>query len=148
MKKKKVPNPVPAPPERYVVGRREEGFCWLLPEVEDDAADDQNLAGARRFFSLTEAIASSTEHSANVFEVITDENGVEILHELLIDLDKINTVPFDGCYWLMDNLAMGPNPICLHAAATEQRVKRLRLSGISTVVSLLSRAELFWSDEE
>src|SRR3954451_7238815 len=102
MKKKKTRKPVPAPSERYVVGCREDGFCWLLPEVEGDAADDQNIDAARRFSSLTEAIASSTEHCANVFQISTGENGVEVLDELLIDLDKIKSVPFDSCYWLMD----------------------------------------------
>jgi protein-tyrosine phosphatase len=148
MSKRKAPNPILAPPEEYVVGRQDEGFCWLLPEVEGDVADDQNLDAAHRFSSLTEAIVSSTEHCANVFEVITGENGVQVLRELLIDLDKIQSVPFDGCYWLTDNLAMGPNPICLHVAETEQRVERLRRAGVRAVISLLDRSELFWSNED
>jgi hypothetical protein len=136
------------PTEQYVVGRRDEGFCWLLPEVKGNFADDRNLDAARRFSSLTEAIASSTTYGANVFEVIADEKGGEELVELLVDLDKINSVPFDGCYWLIDGLAVGPNPICLYFADTEQRVKRLRRAGVRTIVSLLDRAELLWSDEE
>ncbi|MEY2502918.1 MAG: hypothetical protein QOI07_3252 [Verrucomicrobiota bacterium] len=148
MKKKRTRKPVPAPSERYVVGRREDGFCWLLPEVEGDAADDQNMDAARRFSSLTEAIASSTEHCANVFQIFTGENGVEVLDELLIDLDKIKSVPFDSCYWLMDKLLIGPNPVCLHPYDTEQRVKRLRRAGVRTVISLLDRTELFWSNED
>lgn len=138
----------PRTTERYVIGRQSDGFCWLLPEVEADTADDQNLDAARHFSSLTEAIAVSTEHCANVFEITTDKNGGQTLDELLIDLDKIESVPVDGSYWLMDNLAMGPNPVALHPADTEQRVRRLRRAGVRTVISLLDRSELFWSNED
>jgi protein-tyrosine phosphatase len=148
MKKKKPLNPVAALRELYVVGRRTEGFCWLLPDAEGDSADDQNLDAARHFSSLTEAIASSTEHCANVFEIIKGEDGIQSLDELLIDLDKIKSVPFDSCYWLMDKILIGPNPICLHACETEQRVKRLRRAGVRTVISFLDRTELFWSNED
>ena len=141
-------HPAHKPTEQYVVGRRDEGFCWLLPEVEGHCADDRNLDAARRFSSLTEAIASSTTYGANVFEVIADGKGGDELFELLVDLAKTNTVPFPSCYWLIDGLAVGPNPICLHVADTEQRVKGLRRAGVRTIVSLLDRAELLWSNEE
>jgi hypothetical protein len=146
--KKNRKHPTHKPTEQYVVGRREDDFCWLLPEVEGDSADDRNLDAARRFSSLTEAIASSTTCGANVLEVIADGKGGKELFELLVDLDKINTVPFPSCYWLIDGLAVGPNPICRYVADTEQRVKRLRRAGVCTIVSLLDRAELLWSNEE
>ena len=139
---------VPKLAEQFVVGYRNEGYCWLLPEIPDELADDQNLEAARRFASLTEAINASTEHIANVFELIADEQGNEALQEIMVDLDKVNSTPFDSCYWLMDGLLVGPNPICQHPDATEQRVARLQRAGARCVVSLLSRAELFWSNEE
>ncbi len=134
--------------EQFAVGRRSEGYCWLLPNVPDELADDQNLEAAQRFASLTEAIYASTIHNANVFELIADQQGNETLQEIMIDLDKVNSTPFDSCYWLMDGLLVGPNPICQHPDATEQRVARLQRAGARCVVSLLSRAELFWSNEE
>jgi len=134
--------------EQYFVGRREDGFCWLLPKVPNEPADDQNLETAQRFSSLTEAIAVSTAQTANVFELVPGDDGKEVLNEIMIDLDKINSVPFESCYWLMDKLLVGPNPVCFHPEATEQRVARLKRAGVRCVVSLLSRAELFWSNEE
>ena len=134
--------------EQFAVGRRSEGYCWLLPNVPDELADDQNLEAAQRFASLTEAIYASTIHNANVFELIADQQGNETLQEIMIDLDKVNSTPFDSCYWLMDGLLVGPNPICQHPDATEQRVARLQRAGVRCLVSLLTRAELFWSHEE
>jgi len=134
--------------EEYVVGRRDGGFCWLVPKIPNEPADDQNLKAAQRFSSLTEAIGVSTAQTANVFELVPDDDGKEVLNEIMIDFDKINSVPFDGCYWLMDKLLIGPNPICLHPEATEQRVARLQRASVRCVVSLLSRTELFWSGEE
>jgi protein-tyrosine phosphatase len=48
----------------------------------------------------------------------------------------------------MDKLLVGPNPVCLHPEATQQRVARLKRAGVCCVVSLLSRTELFWAGEE
>ncbi len=146
MKKKK--RKAPKLDEQFVVGCRKDGFCWLVPKVPDEPADDQNLEAARRFASLTEAISVSTKHVANVFEVVIDEHGNESLCELMVDLDNINLAPFDGCYWLMNELCIGPSPICLHPDATEQRIARFKRAGVRCVVSLLSRAELFWSNEK
>jgi protein-tyrosine phosphatase len=134
--------------EQYVVGRRDGGFCWLVPKIPNKPADDQNLEAAQRFSSLPAAIGVSTAQTANVFELVSDDDGKEVLKEIMIDLDKMNSAPFDGCYWLMDRLLIGPNPVCLHLEATEQRVARLRQAGVRCIVSLLNRTELFWSNED
>jgi protein-tyrosine phosphatase len=134
--------------EQYVVGRRDGRFCWLVPKIPGETADDQNLEAAQRFSSLPEAIGVSTAQTANVFELVTDDDAKEVLNEIMVDLDRINSVPFESCYWLMDKLLVGPNPICLHPHATEQRISGLKRAGVRCVVSLLSRTELFWSGEE
>ena len=134
--------------QHYVVGHRKDGYSWLLPEIDGDFADDQNLEVARRFISLAEAISVSEDLPANVFEVIVDSDGQEALAELRVNLHKVHAAPYPGCYWLMDGLVIGPNPICLHPDQTHNRCNALRRVGIRCVVSLLSREELFWSRAE
>ena len=132
--------------EEYLVGHRKEGFSWFLPEIEGESADDQNLAAARRFSSLGEALAVSIENSCNVFELVAGEHGNKEAEEILIDLEKANSVPYEKCYWLMDDLLIGPNPICRELSQTEQHMARLHQAGIRSVVSLLSEQELYWAD--
>jgi protein-tyrosine phosphatase len=134
--------------EHYVVGHRKDGYCWLLPEINGSSADDQNLEAARRFISLTEAVSVSAELPGTVFEVIVDNEGQEALSDLRVDLNKVHAAPYDGCYWLIDGLLIGPNPICADPGVTQNRFKALRRVGVRCVVSLLSRDELFWSREE
>ena len=134
--------------EQYVVGHRKDSYCRLLPEIEGDSADDQNLEAARRFVSLSEAIGVSTKWPGDVFEVIVADDGRKVLSELRVDLLKTQAAPYHGCYWLMDGLLIGPNPICPDPDATQYRFKALRRVGVRCVVSLLSRDELFWSREE
>jgi protein-tyrosine phosphatase len=146
--KTKVESLTPESQEEYLVGHRKDGFSWFLSEIKGEPADDQNLEAARRFSSLAEALAVSTEHSCNVFELVADEQGNKTAEEILIDLEKAESVPYDGCFWLMDDLLFGPNPISLESAQTEQHVARLRQAGIRSVVSLLSEQELYWSDSD
>ena len=134
--------------DHYVVGCRKDGLCWLLPAVEGDLADDQDIEAAQRFSSLTEAISASTKLEANVFELILDSYGRATLTELLVDLDKIQSVPYEGCYWLMDGLLVGSNPIAFDPNVTAQRTEGLHRAGVRRVVSLLSRDELFAFCEE
>ena len=138
--------------EQYVVGHRKDGYRWLLPEIKGDLADDQNLEAAKRFISLTETISVSAELPGYVFEVIVADDGQEALSELWVDLYKVHAMPYEGCFWLMDGLFIGSNPICLDRAATKTRIEDFRRVDVRCVVSLLSRDELFWScdneDEE
>lgn len=134
--------------EHYVIGHRKDGFCWLLPEINADSADDRSLEAARRFVSLAEAVSVSEDLPGNVFEVIVDDEGQEALSELRVDLHKVDAAPYTGCYWLMDGLVIGPNPICADPDSTKNRLKALRRVSVRCVVSLLSREELFWSREE
>lgn len=134
--------------EQYVVGHCKDSYCWLLPEINGDSADDQSLEAARRFTSLAEAVSVSAELPGDVFEVIVDDKGQETLSELRVDLHKVHAAPFRGCYWLMGGLVIGPNPICADLDATQNRFKALRWVSVRCVVSLLSREELFWSRQE
>ena len=76
-----------------------------------------------------------------------DGDGREVATNLWVDLQKVHEAPYDGCYWLMDGLLIGPNPIRFDRDATEKRIKALRLANVQCVVSLLSRGELFSSHE-
>lgn len=111
--------------EHYVVGHRKDGYCWLLPEIDGDSADDQSLEKGRRFISLAETISASADLPGNVFEVIVDDEGQEALSELRADLHKVHAAPCHGCYWLMDVLVIGPNPICADPDATQKWFKAL-----------------------
>lgn len=57
-------------PTQYVVGGKEEEFCWLLSEEKGEPTDDQNIELARRFTSLEEAQAAAEEAIGAVFELI------------------------------------------------------------------------------
>lgn len=63
-------------------------------------------------------------------------------------MHRVNAAPYHGCYWLMDGLAIGPNPICSHPDETRNRRNALRRASVRCVVSLLSRDEFFFSREE
>lgn len=131
-----------------MVGHRQDGYNWLLPEIAGEAADDQNLEAARRFVSLAEAVSVSEDLPGDVFEVLVDDQGQETLSELQVDLHKVNAAPYRGCYGLLHGLVVGPNPLCADREATEHRFKALHALSVRCVVSLLSRDELFWSCEE
>jgi protein-tyrosine phosphatase len=134
--------------QEYVVGRRENEFCWLLPQAEDDQADDQNLGGARRFQLLSDAVAASFEHNGNVFEVI-DDNGREALSEILVDLDLVNSVPYEGCYRVViDELIAGPTFLSSNQAITQSRIKALAKAEVRYIVTLATESELFSAREQ
>ena len=138
-----VENPRSQPGASYVVGNSFDGFCSLLPVRMGLVADDQNLGDARRFPSLGEAVAASTEFGGSVFEVV--ENGLDIsLRELRVDLSQVNAVPFDRCYRIGRQLVVGPSFVGDTVEATRQRVDLLAAAGVQTIVTLLGRAELFW----
>jgi protein-tyrosine phosphatase len=134
--------------EQYVVGIRENGHIWLLPEISGDSADDRNLDGAKRFTSLSEAITVSTKLLGTVFEIVVADKGQEALSELRVHLQEAQGLPYHGCYWPVDDLLIGPNPICPDSNQTQNRFKALRRVGVRCVISLLSREELFCSREE
>ena len=69
-------------PTQYVVGGKEEEFCWLLTEEKGEPTDDQNIEVARRFPSLEEAQAAAEEAVANVFEIIDDTTWPATLKEV------------------------------------------------------------------
>ena len=146
--KKKRKDKAPKPVEQYVIGRREKnGFCWLVPAVAGQQADDQNLDAAEKFTSLIEAIAASTEYCVNVFEVVTDE-GRSVLQEIMVDRHKIDSMPFDGCFELMDQLLAGPSFVCNHWRLTQERILRLAAARVDCIISLVTRAELFWERDQ
>lgn len=134
------------PLERYVIGLRKDGFSWFLPTVEGEAAADQDLCSSRQFSSLMEAVSISTEHGANVFELL-DEGENLSAQEISVDLAQIGTAPFLGGYWLMDKLAIGPTPLCFYGHDTEQRIRGLRRAGVRRIVSLMDHDELLWSHD-
>lgn len=129
--------------DHYVVGCRTDGSSWLLPAVEGDSADDQNIEAAQHFLSLTEAVSAAIRFEANVFELVLDPHGRLTVVELLVDLDHVQSVPYEGCYFLTDGLLAGSNPIGRNRDVTAQRIEGLRRAGVRCVVSLLSREELF-----
>ena len=131
----------------YVVGHREEEFCSLLPTTAGEEADDQNLELAKRFESLPDAIAASTETGLNVFEV-SRESGQPVLTELLVDIESIDTMPFEGAYQLTDDLLAGPSFVGSNRIETENRIEALRAAGIECVISLASQEEMFWEHEQ
>jgi hypothetical protein len=133
-----------APSELYVIGRREkQEFCWLVPAIAGEQADDQNLDAAEKFTSLTKAIAASTEYCVNVFEVV-NKDGRTVLDEIMVDLDKIKAMPYEGCYELLDQLLAGPSFVCNHSNLTQERILRLSAARVDCIISLVSRGELFW----
>ena len=143
MRKKKTRNPVPAPPEEYVVGCRKEGFCWLLPQIGGERADDRNVDAAQKFTSLAAAIEASNEYAGNVFELAV-ANDKYVLHEIKVEPAEIERMPYDGCYELLDALIAGPSFVCNHWRLSQERILRLSAAGIDCIVSLVSKAELFW----
>jgi hypothetical protein len=69
-------------PMQYVVGGKEEKFCWLLTEEKGEPTDDQNIELARRFTSLEEAQVAAEEAIANVFEIIDETTWPATLKEV------------------------------------------------------------------
>jgi hypothetical protein len=67
---------------QYVVGGKEEKFCWLLTEEKGEPTDDQNIELARRFTSLEEAQVAAEEAIANVFEIIDETTWPATLKEV------------------------------------------------------------------
>jgi len=141
---KKSKRKAPKSAEHYVVGRREDGFCWLLPAVAGQQADDQTLETAERLSSLSKAIAASTEYNGNVFEIM-NEDGKLVLHEIMVDRDAIKAMPYDGCYELLDELLAGPSFVCNQWSATQERILRLAGARVECIISLVSKGELFWA---
>ena len=131
----------------FVVGTSSDGFCSLLPAQDGLLVDDQNLEDARIFSSLAEAVAASVEFGGSVFEVERNRPNAA-LRELMVDLAKVNAVPLDRCYRVGELLLVGP--ILVGATVEETRYRRDRLfgAGVQTIVSLLSRAELLWLQNE
>jgi hypothetical protein len=143
---KKSKRQAPKPPQQFVVGRRENGFCWILPRNNEESADDQNLESARIFSSLPDAILASAEHNCSVFEILSGPTE-SALKELMVDLRAIEAMPFEGCYPVMeDDFIAGPSFVRRDWHTTEGRLLRLARARISCIISLVSRAELFWHD--
>jgi len=135
-----------APRKGYALGHRSGEFCVLVPAIEGELADDQNLEGARRFHSLREAIRVSDERSCSVFEIVS-EGGHETLQELRVDLNLIAKVPYEGCYFVRDFLLAGPTFTGLSNEVTTTRIAALAHAGVGVVVSACSRGEMFHIDE-
>lgn len=66
----------------YVVGRKENGFCWLLAIEPDEKTDDQNIELALRFRSLREAERAAEDHQAAVFVIVDETTWPAILEEV------------------------------------------------------------------
>jgi hypothetical protein len=69
-------------PTQYVVGGKEEEFCWLLAQEKGEPTDDQNIELARRFTSLEEAQAAAEENMGTVFELIDETTWPATLEEV------------------------------------------------------------------
>ena len=133
-------------PKVYVIGHKSGEFCFLVPEIEGESADDQNLETAKRFNSLREAIKASDDLSCSVFEIFAVKGG-ESIRELQVDLDLIARVPYPDCYHVRDFLLAGPSFAALSDEVTISRLARLAHAGVGVIVSLCSRGELFHIDE-
>jgi|GEM_PF-5957903 len=66
----------------FVVGQKDEDFCWLLAANGDERTDDQNIELAQRFTSLKEAQKAAEPHSASVFEIIDETIWPATLEEV------------------------------------------------------------------
>ncbi len=133
-----------SPPQRYVVGHcGDVKFYALLPAHEGLIADKSNLEDARQFVALADAVAASVEHGGNVFEIVNEGPDAD-LRELLVDLHRIERLPFEGAYYVGSQLLVGRNFVGQTVAETRERVAAMLDAGIGTVVSLVDRSELFW----
>jgi hypothetical protein len=66
----------------YVVGRKENGFCWLLAIEPEEKTDDQNIEVALRFRSLQEAERAAEKHLAAVFLIVDETTWPATLEEV------------------------------------------------------------------
>ena len=66
----------------FVVGQKDQEFCWLLSAGGDEHTDHQNIELARRFTSLKEAQNAAETHSASVFEIIDETTWPASLEEV------------------------------------------------------------------
>ena len=132
------------PPKQkaYVIGHKSEEFCFLVPEIGCESADDQNLESAKRFDSLLGAIEASVDLSYSVFEIVVEQD-VERVRELQVDLGLIERVPYPDCYYVRDSLLVGPTFATLSNEVTISRLARLAHAGVGVIISLCSRGELF-----
>ena len=128
----------------FVIGHAADEFISLVPLIEGDMADDQNLEAAMKFSRLDDAIAARNEHgSGSVFEVV-DTGPPALLRELMVDLHKVNAVPFDRCYRIGDQLLVGPCFVGSSGPETRDRVEALQAAGVDAVITLLDPRELGW----
>jgi hypothetical protein len=67
---------------KYVVGRKEEGSCWLLAIDPDERTDDQNIELALRVRTLKEAERTAEKHLATVFLIVDETTGPATLEEV------------------------------------------------------------------
>jgi hypothetical protein len=86
---------------------------------------------------------TSTEYGGSVFEV-ENKDGKRTLSEIMVDLDAISAMPFEGCYQLMDELLAGPTFVCNDWRTTQERILRLAGARVDCLISLLTKGELFW----
>jgi hypothetical protein len=134
----------PDKPKQYVVGRKAEEFYSLMTESEGEETDDCD--NARRFTSLADSVAYSVEHGGSVFELLL-KDGQQTLRELLVDLQLVEAAPFDGCYQVADLLIAGPAFLVQNRTITLRRIAALAKANVRYIVTLATRAELFWSRE-
>jgi hypothetical protein len=64
------------------VGRKEDGFCWLLAIEPDEKTDDQNIELALRFGTLKEAKRIAEKHLAIVFLIVDETSWPATLKEV------------------------------------------------------------------
>ncbi|MEY2579803.1 MAG: hypothetical protein QOI49_2627 [Verrucomicrobiota bacterium] len=69
-------------PTEYVVGRKQDGFCWLLAVELGENTDDQDIGLALRFRSLEEAARAAEEHLATVFLIVDETTWPATLEEV------------------------------------------------------------------
>ena len=131
-----------ARPQRYVVGRRDDGFTRLLPETEGNEVDESNFEDALSFNLLSQAVAVVVERGGSVFEVVEGDEAP--LRELLVDLRLIAEMPFGRCYGLGKKSVVGPALTSNGVHECQRRVTALRKMGVTSIVNLLDRPELLF----
>jgi protein-tyrosine phosphatase len=134
----------PLNPRQFVVGREEESFRWFLSQIDRETTDD--LDQARRFAPLSAAVEASIDHSGSVFEIGGPDS--RDLREIMVDLEKVDAAPYDGCYRVGEFLIAGPTYITESVATSASRVNALVDARVKSVISLVSKGELFWMREK
>lgn len=129
------------PSRSYVIGHCGEGLCSLVSEFAGELADDHDLFYAQRFSSLPAAQVAADQHDASVFQLVGRE-GEETLREIMVDIERVQAMPFARCYLVHDQLIAGPSFLAPSGAETRNRLTALVTAGVTCIVSLLEVGQL------